>query len=92
MKTHFNLPMKKDFGLTLKKSFCFTLLIAFIMCGAWVQNATAQGNTPSGEIILSDVVPSPVVGVTSEVTISLNNRMRVEDYRFDLKLTGSRLS
>ena len=88
MKMHFNLQTKKDFGLTLKRSFCFTLLIAFIVCGAWVQNATAQGNTPSGEIVLSDVVPSPVVGVMSEVTINLNNRMHVEGYRYDLKLTG----
>ena len=88
MKTHFNLPRKKDFGLTLKKSFSFTLLIAFIMCGAWVHNATAQNNTPSGKIVLGDITPSPQVDVESMVTISLNNRENVYGYQLDLKLTG----
>lgn len=88
MSTHFNILRKKDFGLTLKKSFSFTLLIAFIMCGAWVQNATAQNDTPSGEIVLSEVTPAAVVGVTSEITISLNDSQNVNGYQFDLKVTG----
>lgn len=88
MSTHFNLPMKKDLGLTIKRSFSFTLLIAFIMCGAWIHDATAQDNIPSGDIVLGDIMPSPQVDVVSTVTISLNNRENVYGYQFDLKLTG----
>lgn len=86
MSKHFNIPTKKDFGLTIKKSFSFTLLIAFIMCGVWLQNAAAQ--TPSGTIVIGEVTPSPVIGTRSEVKIYLNDRQNIESYVFDLELKG----
>ena len=88
MSKHLNLRTKKDFGLTIKKSFSFTLLIAFIMCGVWIQNAAAQVNIPSGKIVVGDVVPSPVIGTSSEVKIYLNDRVHVEEYQLDLELKG----
>ena len=88
MSKHFNLLTKKDFGLTIKKSFSFTLLIAFIMCGVWLQNAAAQLNTPRGTIVLGDITPSPMVGTRSEVKIYLNDREHIESYQLDLELKG----
>ena len=90
MRKHFNLPAKKDFGLILKKSFGHILLIALIMCGAWIHNAVAHNGTSeaSGDIVFGDAMPSPQVDVVSAVTVSLDNREHVHGYQFDLKLTG----